>query len=224
MKYALIFSIAGVALIIFSFNRTIFSWLFLWLGVNFIAVGTAYAGIGPQIFAKKLKGSMSKKSLCLLPYLALTWVVWYIQIVTSKEDCCNEIAPGIWIGRRLYANELPSNISLIIDLTAEFPEPPSVLSGKTYICIPTLDISVPPESVFYELIQKITNWEGNVYIHCALGHGRSATVAAGVLIAKGFVHNIQEAEEVLKTARPGIKFSPAQKNLLKKYQFHTRGF
>lgn len=224
MKYTLIFFIAGAALIIFSFERTIFSLLFLWLGINLITVGAAYAGIGTQIFAKKMNGKLSKKSLYLLPYLLLSWLVWYIQINTSQEDCCNEIAPGLWIGRRLSVNELPSNISLIVDLTAEFPEPSNLISGRNYICVPTLDTSVPPEYVFYELIQKIANWEGNIYIHCALGHGRSATVAAGVLIAKELAHNIAEAEELLKAKRPGIKFSPAQKNLLKKYLLHKYSY
>lgn len=219
MKYALIFLIFGILFIIFGCNLIIFRWLFFWTGVSFIIVGAAYGGIGAKVFGKKSNGNISKLSLFLLmPYLLLTWIVWHIQRLISKENCCNEIAPGIWLGRRAFVNELPNNISLIIDLTAEFPEPPNVISGKTYICIPTLDTSVPPESVFQKLIHTICSWEGNVYIHCALGHGRSATVAAGVLLCKGLVDNLNQAEKILVTARPKIKFSPAQKNMLKKCQ------
>jgi protein-tyrosine phosphatase len=219
MKYALIFFIFGIVSIIFGFNLIIFRWLFLWSGVSFIIVGAAYGGIGAKVFGKKSNGTLNKWCLfLLLPYLLLTWTLWHIQRSMSQEDCGNEIAPGIWLGRRAFVNELPDNISLIIDLTAEFPEPPNAISGKTYICIPTLDTSVPEQQVFEEVIQTICAWQGNVYIHCALGHGRSATVVAGVLLAKGLVDNFNQAEKVLLTARPKIKFSPAQKNMLKKFQ------
>ncbi|MFB2978443.1 dual specificity protein phosphatase family protein [Microseira sp. BLCC-F43] len=219
MKYALTFLIFGILSIIFGWNLVIFRWLFLWTGVSFIIVGSAYGGIGSKVFGKKSNGTLNKWCLfLLLPYLLLTRIIWHIQRSISKEDCCNEIAPGIWLGRRAFVNELPNNISLIIDLTAEFSEPPNVISGKTYICLPTLDTSVPPDRVFQKLIHTICSWNGNVYIHCALGYGRSATVAAGVLLAKGLVDNLNQAEKLLLTARPQIKFSPAQKNMLKKFQ------
>jgi len=132
--------------------------------------------------------------------LLLTRIIWHIQRLISQEDCGNEIAPGIWILRRAFVNELPNNISLIIALTAEFSEPPNAISGKTYICIPTLDTSVPPERVFQKLIHTICSWNGNVYIHCALGHGRSASVAAGVLLAKGLVDNFNAQETSFDSA------------------------
>lgn len=219
MNYALIFLIFGILFIIFGWQLIIFSWLFFWTGISFIILGAAYGGLGAKVFGKKSNGTLNKGCLfILLPYLLLTWILWHIQRLITKEDCCNEIAPGIWLGRRAFVNELPHDISLIIDLTAEFSESPNVISGKTYICIPTLDTSVPDELVFKQLIHTICAWQGNVYIHCALGHGRSATVAAGVLLAKGLVSNLNQAEKLLLTARPKIKFSSAQKNMLKKFQ------
>ncbi len=99
-------------------------------------------------------GKISTLSLIiLLPYLLITWIIWHIQRSISTEDCCNEIADGIWLGRRAFKDELPENISLLVDLTAEFTEPDNIIRGKTYICIPTLDTSVPDEQVFDELIQ-----------------------------------------------------------------------
>ncbi|HBB34929.1 MAG TPA: hypothetical protein DDZ80_06825 [Cyanobacteria bacterium UBA8803] len=217
LKYTFIFWTLGSLLIILSIKYYILSWLFLWSSISFILVGIAYAGLGAKIFGKKANGKISKLSLViLLPYLLLTWITWHLQRWLSTEDCCNEITPGIWLGRRAFLKELPENIDLIVDLTAEFSEPSHVIIGKTYICIPTLDTSAPQETVFKELIQKILVWDGNVYIHCALGHGRSATVAAGVLLAKGIVNDFHQAEKVLLTIRPRIKFSQVQKKLLKK--------
>ncbi|MEM7715492.1 MAG: dual specificity protein phosphatase family protein [Cyanobacteria bacterium P01_A01_bin.68] len=223
MKYGFIFSVLGILLIIFSFYKLsliLFNFILFWYGISFLTLGIAYISLGAKVFGKSKNGKLSKLSFSLLlPYLLLTWAVWHIQRLISQEDCCNKIVPGIWLGRRPYINELPNNINLIIDLTAEFSEPSNIISGKTYICIPTLDTLVPNKNVFHELVIKITNWKGNVYIHCALGHGRSATVVAGVLIAKGLVNNFEEAEKLLKIARPNIKFSQAQRKLLNNFQF-----
>lgn len=220
MKYALIFSVFGIFLIILSLNiftilnSILLNWLIFWCGISFLILGIAYAGLGAVVFGKQKNGKIHIISLGLMfPYFLLTWVIWHIQRLISQEDCCNQIIPGIWLGRRPLDYELPLNISLIVDLTAEFPEPPNIISGKTYICIPTLDTQIPNKYIFNKLIQTIANWEGNVYIHCALGHGRSATVVAGVLIAKRLVNNLEEAEKLLKAARPGIKFSQVQRNL-----------
>ena len=217
MKYTSIFSIMGVCFIILGWKLGLLGWLFFWSGISFLTIGCAYGGVGAKVFGKKSNGSMSRLSVCLLlPYLLLTWILWHIQRWISQEYCCHEIVTGIWLERRPFLNELPDNISLIIDLTAEFFEPSHIIADKTYICIPTLDTSVPPDSVFQALIDTILSWQGNIYIHCALAYGRSATVVAGILLAKGLVDNINQAEKLLKAKRPGIKFSQEQKNMLKR--------
>ncbi|HBK64951.1 MAG TPA: hypothetical protein DD000_15905 [Cyanobacteria bacterium UBA11166] len=217
MKYAAIFSILGVSLILLGCKLEIIGWLFFWSGISFSIVGCGYGGLGAKVFGKKSNGSISKLSLSLLlPYLLLTWIVWHIQRWISQSSACHQIIPGIWLGRRPFLPELPDNIDLIIDLTSEFVEPYNVIARKTYICIPTLDNSVPPDSSFQKLIEIILSWQGNIYIHCALGYGRSATVVAGILLAKGLVDNLDEAEKFIEAKRPGIKLSQEQKSLLKR--------
>ena len=219
MKYAIIFFIFGIYLIILGFRFSNAGWLLLWFGANFVVVGAAYGWLGAKAFGKRSSGKIAGWALCLLlPYLLLNWTLWHIQRLITKSECCNKIAPNIWIGRRAFANELPDNISLIVDLTAELTEPPDLISGKTYICVPTLDASVPSDEVFQELIGTISSWQGNIYIHCALGHGRSATVAAAILISQGVVDNANQAEKLLKKARPGISFSTAQRQLLERFR------
>jgi protein-tyrosine phosphatase len=215
MQYAIIFFSLGTFLILLSLKFGLIGWLLCWFGANLVAVGAAYGWLGARVFGKQSNGTIASWALCLLlPYLLLTWMLWHIQRLISKEKCCNEIAPGIWLGRRAFAHELPDNISLLVDLTAELAEPLNVISGRNYICIPTLDASVPDEKVVQLLVKQLAAWQGNMYIHCALGHGRSATVAAATLVAKGLVGNMNQAEEFLKKARPGINFSHAQRQLL----------
>ncbi|MBD1836928.1 dual specificity protein phosphatase family protein [Coleofasciculus sp. FACHB-64] len=217
MKYSFIFFLSGIYLIMLGLRLGNARWLILWTGVSFIAVGAAYGWLGAKVFGKRSDGTMGWLNICLLmPYLLLTWITWHLQRLIEKEECCNEIAPGIWLGRRVFLNEFPDNISLIVDLTAEFPEPKNVISGRAYICVPTLDASVPDYQVFQKLIDKICAWQGNIYIHCALGHGRSATVVAATLVAKGLVNNANQAEALIKNKRSGIEFSKAQRDLLKR--------
>jgi protein-tyrosine phosphatase len=215
MKYTFIFLSIGTYLMIISLKLGIVGWLIFWFGINFMIVGAAYGWLGARVFGKRPDGKMAVWSIGLLmPYLFLTWLIWHLQRMSSQEKCCHEIAPGIWLGRRAFLQELPENISLIVDLTAELPELQNVISGKTYICLPTLDTLAPDKETFLEVIHKISTWQGNIYIHCALGHGRSATVAAATLLAKGLARNVHQAEESLKKVRPSIVLSKAQRQLL----------
>ena len=56
----------------------------------------------------------------LLPYLALTWFAWHLRRLVSRQPCCHEVAPGLWLGRRPLAREVPAGVVLLVDLTAEF--------------------------------------------------------------------------------------------------------
>jgi protein-tyrosine phosphatase len=101
-----------------------------------------------------------------------------------------------------------------VDLTAEFPEPRGVRTGRTYLCVPILDGAATDEQTLRELIDKIVAWPGGVYIHCAMGHGRSAMVAAAVLLARGLAVTAGEAEQSLRRGRPGVRLNRAQHALL----------
>jgi protein-tyrosine phosphatase len=149
----------------------------------------------------------------LLPYLLCNGLIWHLQRIIFREDCYNEIIPGLFVGRRSFAQELPNNINLIVDLTAEFVEPEGVRDGKNYICVPTLDASVPEEQDFIDLVKTISSYydrQQNIYIHCALGHGRAAAVAAGFLLSKGLVADVDEALNLLKEKRSVVKLNSAQ--------------
>jgi protein-tyrosine phosphatase len=56
-----------------------------------------------------------------------------------------------------------------------------------------------------------------VYIHCAFGRGRSATVAAAVLLRLSHARNADEAVELLVRARPIVRVKGAQYIALARY-------
>ena len=114
----------------------------------------------------------------------------------------------------VYARDLPDGIELVVDLTAEFAMAKGIANGRDYICMPTLDTGAPGQEAFVSALRRISECDGGVFIHCASGHGRSAMLAAAVLIDKGIARTAEEAERILQQARPGIRLKPAQKAML----------
>jgi protein-tyrosine phosphatase len=215
MKYAFVFGLLGVLFVGLAATWRGPTWLLVWPAISFCLVAAAYGGLGARVLGKRPDGRLSGWArLALLPYLLLSWLVWYLQCTLAREDCCNEVAPGLWLGRRAVARELPRGIDLVVDLTAEFAEPRGVARGRTYWCLPVLDACAPAAPALHDLVRKLAAWPGDVYVHCAMGHGRSALVVASVLLARGLAKDAAQAEEVVRRVRPGVRLGPAQRRLL----------
>lgn len=224
MKYAILLTLLGLAQIVLAATSGFLSPLLWWSGVSWILAGCAYAfpGIGSRVFGKRLDGSVAWLNVCLLfPYLAVTWLLWHIQRVLSKEPTCHEIAPNLWLGRRCSNKKLPQGVGLIVDLTAEFHERKDVRTGREYLCLPILDASAPSAEAFHQLIQAVSDAAQNqkgIYVHCAKGHGRSAAVVIAALVAMEKAATISEAEQKVREARRGVKINAVQQHLLEQWQ------
>jgi protein-tyrosine phosphatase len=180
-----------------------------WPAVAFGIVAIAYAGAGPGVYGKDARGRLSRwRGVALLPYLMLSWVIWYVRRAIGREPVAHEIAPGVWLGRRPFARELPSGIECVVDLTSEFPgvrTPP----GVEYITFPTLDYGPPSEKDLRAAVERIG--DRRVYLHCAMGRGRSAALAAALLVRRGLAPNVYAAEEMIRRVRPCVHMTHAQK-------------
>ncbi|MEO7902575.1 MAG: dual specificity protein phosphatase family protein [Capsulimonas sp.] len=218
MKYAFTLALIGIAQLYFAREAGPWGWLLAWSGLSWLLVGAAYQPIGPRVFGKRVDGTMAGVNVALLlPYLAVTWGLWEIQKRLSREERSHEIVKGLWLGRRCSESELPPGTMLVADLTAEFGEPRKVRTGRGYICLPTMDAAAPSLPEFERMVSAITACPGAVYVHCALGHGRSATVVAAALIARADAASVEEAIQKTKTARPGIEINAAQRDLLDRW-------
>ena len=133
----------------------------------------------------------------------------------TGEACWHEIIPGLFLGRRALGGELPAGVELIVDLTAEFPEPRIVRSTVDYRCLPTLDAFVPDLDRLRELVAEVAAFPGRVYVHCALGHGRSALVVAAVLLARGVAADPKTAVTMVRAARTSIRLNRVQLSSLR---------
>ena len=217
MKYAVRYCVFGMILAGAGACLGGAGWLLLWPAVSFMLIGGAYAGLGPRVCGKRPDGRMAWWAVfLLLPYLLTTWIGWHAIRRLSREACCDEVAPGVWVGRRPLPGDLPPDATLIVDLTAEFPSRRAVRHGRTYLCVPTLDATAPEETALRAAVETAAKWPGPVYIHCALGHARSATTAAAVLIRRGLAADATEAVVIMQQARPRIRLEKSQERLLER--------
>ena len=224
MNYTVTLSLLGVAQIGLGIATGGVAGVLLgWSGVSLLAVGMAYAGIGPRIFGKRPDGTLpAGNTLVLLPYMTLTNLISEAKC-RACADKKHEIIDGLFLGQRLKSvRDLPQNTALVVDFTSEFQEPKEIRTGRQYLYVPTLDTHVPEDRLLREAIEAIIRQRerggGAVYVHCALGRGRSAMAVAGVLLASGLAQSVDGAETMVRERRSTIRLSRAQKAALERYQ------
>jgi protein-tyrosine phosphatase len=109
---------------------------------------------------------------------------------------------------------LPRDIELVIDLCAEMPAASGVTDQRAYLAIPTLDARAPTPAQIAAAVDRVVATEGPAFIHCAFGHGRSATVAAAVLVRRGEA-TLDDVEAKMKAIRPRIGLNRSQRTALR---------
>jgi protein-tyrosine phosphatase len=191
-----------------------FAWVAWWLAAVLFAGWVVYLVSAPGAFMKRRDGT--------LPWYA--WVVWAPLFIWQwighefvrafqKEPVANEVAPGVWVGRRPRARELPPGIAIVVDLCAEMAVAPGVKTDRDYLTIPTLDARAPTPAQIAAAVDQVLAARGPAFIHCAFGHGRSATVAAAVLVRRGD-NTLDDVEARMKAIRPRIGLNAHQRAAL----------
>lgn len=184
----------------------------LWPATSVVVVGLGYVALGPSVFGKRPDGTLAPlPTALLLPYHVAAWLRlrWAARGGRRPWD---EVAPGLFLGRRLVdASELPAGIRLVVDLTAEFRATRGVRERCTYRTVPTLDTAMPTYEAFAGIVREAAAHEGPIYVHCAAGYGRSAAVAAAILVARGLASNVDDAQAMLQRARPKVFLHPGQR-------------
>lgn len=215
MRYALIFFLLAAGLVILAVQTGGWGWLLLWPASSAGLLAAGYALIGAGALGKRRDGRYAPWSLALhSPYLLCTLTVWYAIRWAIPENAADEVSPGIWLSRRPLHYEVPPKVRWIVDMTAEFRVAARVTEGREYLCYPTLDGHVCDDATFREIVREVAALEGDILIHCAQGHGRSAALAVGVLMARGLCENVEAAEQILLAARPKVGLKSSQRALV----------
>ncbi len=203
------------------FGLLLWPWgsLLLWPAFSLLMVAMAYYGLGPGIF-RKLDGRLPLSTrLWLGPFLLGSYCTHLI--LRRRNDPFAQVAPGIYLGRRIgrrEANELRRlGVAGVLDLTAEYDSVHRDDNTK-YLNIPVLDLTPPSAEQLDEACAFLREHEsstGGVYVHCALGLSRSATVVAAHLIASGKATDADDAIAQIRKVRPNIVLSDAALAVLK---------
>ncbi len=191
------------------------------VALSFAGVAFGYGSGRPGVFGKRGARLTWWSWLIYWPYFALNFLSLWLFRRTARENPFDEIPPGLWLGCRLWprdATALPAP-SGVLDLTAEFSEVKFLQRAPAYLCIPVLDTTAPTVEDLQRGVEYLHEHiaHGPVYVHCALGHGRSATFAAAYLLSVDAAVSVETALATLKTARSSVDLHDAQRDLLTVY-------
>jgi hypothetical protein len=136
---------------------------------------------------------------------------------TRRLPAGAEVQPGLWLGRipderEWIANGRPA----LVGLSAELQLPAAALTR----CVPMLDLVPPTPAQLLRAMHAIeaarhdAGPAGRVWVCCALGFSRSAGTLVGWLGQQGALQDLQQAEAVVRRARPQIVLRPAWRALI----------
>lgn len=208
---ALRYACAAVLLAIPAFSLG-GAWLWLlWPGVAALLVALNYLLLGAAGFQKRADGQLNPGARWLYaPYLAAAWI--NSRLWTGKHPQADQVVDNVWLGRIPTGRELGS-FKAIVDLCAELPLDPQ---GRAYYSLPVLDLIAPTAAQCLDAAQAIERLRehGPLLVCCALGYSRSATAVAAWLLNSGRATSVDQALNIIRSARPHVVLHPAHRNAL----------
>jgi hypothetical protein len=205
------FAVVAAALAVVGWLLRPWGILLLWPAISLGAGALAYVSLGPAIFRKE-NGSIDAATRCVLaPYLIGSWLTF--PHYRRHSPAWAQVTENLIIGRRLSDAEarrlIREGITAVLDLTAECAAARE-FAPLAYRNVPVLDLTVPTPSQFRAgvgFIREQVGGGGKVYVHCALGYSRSASVVAAYLLVEGRAATAAEAVAQVAAARPQILVS-----------------
>jgi protein-tyrosine phosphatase len=226
LGYCIVFLSLAVGLLAVTFALwEVVGWVAIALGlgvVSFLLLAAAYAGVGPRLLLKRSNGSRALSGkIIFAPYFFLNRLLFALHRLLSREVAFVEVSPNLFLGRKLTRKESQSLKWIsVLDLAVEFEADPVMGRSPGYRSLPILDGTAPTKT---ELISS-NAWiaeavvKGRVYVHCALGHGRSACVVIAYLLSTGVVPTIADGLRHLRVARPAVRLNAAQLSALRPFE------
>ncbi|NDD28493.1 MAG: serine/threonine protein phosphatase [Proteobacteria bacterium] len=188
--------------------------LLLWPVAALLIVAAAYAGGGPALLDKS-HGTFPRSSLALLaPYrwlaeLSFRWFERSLPASVSLHD-------GVSIGRRWSPSWRGDEMAAVLDLTAEYVEH-EAWRARHYLNIPVLDLTSPSPDQLRDATEFIAQAPRPVYVHCSLGLGRSACVAAAWLLRSRQAATVDEALEKVARVQPHLRLARGTRGALENF-------
>jgi hypothetical protein len=195
-----------------------------WSAIAFLGVALAYAWLGPRTFLKRSDGRLRLLSHLLFgPYQLANHVVLVFDGLIGGEPRFSEVVEGLYVGRRLHFWDTAAvrqlGLTAVLDLTCEISEHFWVRKLPGYRLFRLLDRLAPTVSELDELAHWISaqRQSGPVYVHCALGHGRSVLCVAAWLLLAGHASTAEEAVQQIQRVRSKAHLSRPQMECLEAF-------
>ena len=141
----------------------------------------------------------------------------------QRHNWYDEIQPRLWLGGGLsyprdYAFLLERGIGAVVDIRAERDDDVAFLTQHNihYLKLRVPDVSAPPPEVIEAGVAFIQQQMANgraVYVHCAKGRGRSATLVAGYLMKYEGL-DFAGAKALMGQKRPLVKLENRHEQVL----------
>src|SRR5205085_1167616 len=147
--------------------------------------------------------------LLLAPYLLLNLLAFHVYRWFSRSSTVGQAAPNLFFGRRLTVSEArAAGVQTwigVLDLAGEFGEVGPLRGVPRYRSLAVLDATAPTEEQLRDAVSWLreTLQLGPVYVHCALGYGRTATVVLAYLLSIRAAETIKAGLAHLRAVRPG---------------------
>jgi diacylglycerol kinase (ATP) len=175
----------------------------------------AYAAGGdPASWLRRSGNPMARLILAALwPYARVARVLNVLATIVMREDRCNTVAPNLVIGsapttghRRALEQ---AGVDAVCNVCFEFPGLLGPMQGRDvpHHDQPFLDAVAPPLLPLQAAVDWVVGQRTQgrtVLVHCAQGHGRSATVCAAVIVRMGDAVDVDAAVALLTERRPGV--------------------
>ena len=194
------------------------------VALSFLVVAVAYSGGGPRLLFKSPTGRHFVWAWFVhWPFFAFTAFAYHLSRLLTYEAAHVRVAPNVSLGRRLSAREarLASTEGwlAVLDLAAELSEASPLRAAAHYRSLPVLDATAMSLPELRDAVEWVTHHatSGPVYVHCALGHGRSAVVVAAYLVATRQAPDADAALKHLRELRPGVRLHRAQRKVLDQF-------
>jgi hypothetical protein len=205
------------------------------LGWNAIVAGYIISLASSNMFAQKTTGLLGKRADGSMdPVLYALGGTYQIGLQTKLylERRQDSEAPFDMVAEGLYLGGWPANVHLlpgedsgkgatpfklaVVDVTCELPCRVRH-AVDAYLPVLVWDSHAPSVdqvqgAVAWALARRETGH--SIYVHCAHGHGRSATVVGAILIAMGRARGVDEAVDIMKKARPLVRLNSRQHGAL----------